>query len=389
MIPSLAAQLQAQAAPQTSRLVDSKSRASILFEPKEAAEKDRQQIFDLGRDGLAELISTNPAFQQFQNTLFDATSINLERSTQTKDVNETLNKNIRKFLLQLSPYFLVRAAHCCLEWLIRRYAINEYNVDDMMALILPYHDTKMFVKCLQTIPLKDKKSRWYWMKPIQKPGVPMSKQAIINRAANDPFFLKFVSSTTLAAVNELQIRPYSLQALFAFYTTTILGALDGANEITEAHILSIKGTLVKGLSSDVVDFCAASMMLTGFLMTKIEFEDAFLKKIIEKLSKNLSRQELRRESLVLLTIICQTQPDTSNLVAEILLSKVIDASTIVSTLGFLYKDNIDVLPICRPLIAKCLGKVDKHKTAEGYHKFIELLLMDITFNSDDANAVIR
>lgn len=388
MTTDLKAQLQRLQTPQTSALVESKSRASILYNPNEAAQIDRKTIFDGAKQGLADLVKLNPAFQQFQNTLFDATAINLERSVERRDVNKALNVTIKKFLLRLSPHFLIHPAHKCLEWLIRRYAIHKYNIDDMMGLILPYHETKMFVKCFQTIQFNDeKKSSWYWMKYIQKPGVAMSKQEIISKASQDTSLLSFISKTTLAAVNELQHRAHSLQALFAFYSTITLGALDILDEINESHISSIINTLSNGLSSETVDFCAASMIITALLMTKIEFNDIFLKQAVEKLSKNLTRQELRRESLVLLILICRTQTDSTEMVVENLLS--VDASLIVPTLGYLYEDKVDVLPLCTPLIKKCLGKVENKKKAMTYHKLIEMLLMEITFKSDDANAVIR
>lgn len=388
MATSLVAELQRLSTPQTSTLVESKSRASILYDAKEAAQVDRQTIFDLGRSGLEDLIVLNPAFGQFKKTLFDETTIRLERSVETFNVNETLNKNIQKFMFTLSPYFMTQSSQHCLEWLIRRYAIHEYNIDEMMALILPYHGTMKFSNCLKIIPL-NKKNRWYWMKAIQKPGVAMSKQAIINRAANDVAFLKFISNTTLAAVKELNSRAHTLQAVFAFYSTITLGALDVANKISDSHVSNISTTLSKGLSSNVTDFCAASMIITALLVTKTEIEMKWLKKIIQKLS-NISNPELSRESIVLLTIICQTQSESTNMVVEIiLLSKMVDNSSTTTTLGSLYKANINVLPLCLPLITKCLEKFDDKKKAKGCQRFVEMLLAELALNNDDANTVIR
>lgn len=388
MATSLAEQLNRLATPQTSALLEKKSRASILYDPKKAAEIDRQTIFDEGKSGLEELINLNSAFRQFQNTLFDDSTINFERSVETSDVNKTLDRNIRKFLLHLSPYFPVRAAHNCLEWLIRRHRIHEYNVDDMMALILPYHETMMFVKCLQIIPLKNK-SQWKWMEAIQKPGVPLSKQAIINRAASDPFFLQFISKTTLAAVKELNGRAHTLQACFAFYSTITLGALSIVKEISDSHMSNIGSTLLRGLSSDVIDFCAASMIITAFLLTKIQLADIFLKRIIEKAATNISRPELRRDSIVLLMIIFQTQNECTETAAEIFFAQNIDNKLVAVAFGGLYKDNINVISLCLPLIRKCLGQCDNKKNARRYHQFVEMLLQELTLKNDDANAVIR
>jgi len=70
--------------------------------------------------GLEELIKLNPRFEEFHRTLFDLTSRSLERSVEDKKTNKTLNKHIRRFLLLLSPYFLLKASHKALEWLVNR-----------------------------------------------------------------------------------------------------------------------------------------------------------------------------------------------------------------------------------------------------------------------------
>lgn len=49
---SLAEQLKRLQRPQTSQLVDLRKRPSILFDAKEAAEKDRETIFEIGLSGL-------------------------------------------------------------------------------------------------------------------------------------------------------------------------------------------------------------------------------------------------------------------------------------------------------------------------------------------------
>jgi U3 small nucleolar RNA-associated protein 10 len=47
----------------------------------------------------------------------------------------------------LSPYILEPAAHQVLEYLIRRYRINELNVDILIKSVLPIHDSKVIVSC--------------------------------------------------------------------------------------------------------------------------------------------------------------------------------------------------------------------------------------------------
>lgn len=390
MSTSLADQLKRLATPQTTQLVDSKKRASILFDVREAANKDRETIFDIGRSGLLELTSLNPTFLQFEQTLFSRTARDLVRNIENAEANRDLNKTIRKFLHHLSPHFLLQPAHKCLEWLIRRFHIHEYNIDDFMMLILPYHETRMFVKCVQIMPLRDEKSPWHWLNVIQKPGIVLSKQVLFNRAATDRFLIKFVCKSTYEAVRELDMRAYTLQAMFAFYCTTILGAMDTAAEITDDHISSIYSSVSKGLTSSVVDFCAASMMITGQLVVKAKLTKKFLDTIVLKLARN-QHPGLQSEAVVLLVLIFQTQEDSlcSGLSDEAL-DLITRSKWIPSALSKNYVDGIHILPLYLPLLSGCLKNVQlKEREWKASMIFCESLLNEVIFKDVDAGPVIR
>lgn len=64
------------------------------------------------------------SFSQFAKTLFNDSSVGVQRAVLSREANETLNSTIEKFLLHLTPYFPLKAAHKALEWLIYR-CINE------------------------------------------------------------------------------------------------------------------------------------------------------------------------------------------------------------------------------------------------------------------------
>lgn len=85
-------------------------------------------------------------FDEFQTTLFDQSSVNFERAVQDATVNKQLDVKIAKFLVLATPYFLLNACHKALEWLIFRYHIHHYNREQFILLILPYHETRIFVR---------------------------------------------------------------------------------------------------------------------------------------------------------------------------------------------------------------------------------------------------
>ena len=204
IMTSLAKQLQRLALPgqASMRQVVSKRRPSFLFSGKEAADIAIETIYELGTNGLEELISIDETFREFQDSLFHEGCKDFERTVQHKGALEAMDAKIASFLCRLSPYFLLRAAHKCLEWLIRAFRINSFNVDAVMECILPYHQTKLFVRMLQLLPIKAGSSPWHWLCPLQKAGSPLSRQAIVQRCLSDLSFLRFLGQIMASAVRE-------------------------------------------------------------------------------------------------------------------------------------------------------------------------------------------
>ena len=64
-----------------------------------------------------------------------------------------------------------------------RFYIHLYNVDSLLACVLPYHETKVFVRVVQLLKIKDPTNRWNWLEVLQVtfqgPG-----QAVPNRYVN-------------------------------------------------------------------------------------------------------------------------------------------------------------------------------------------------------------
>jgi U3 small nucleolar RNA-associated protein 10 len=97
-------------------------RPSFMFDGHEAARIDQSTLHLLALSGLEKLKKLEPRFRAFETTLFAAPdSSQLDRTSLTKELNARLNESIDAFLLLLSPYFLLKAAHKTLEYLIRRF----------------------------------------------------------------------------------------------------------------------------------------------------------------------------------------------------------------------------------------------------------------------------
>lgn len=390
MTTSLAQQLKKLAVPQTSvTLVDAKSRASILFDPKEAATKDRRAIYEIGLSGLQELTAFNPTFKEFQLTLFDEATLTLERAVEQADVNKLINAAIAMFLRLLSPYFLLRPAHMCFEWLLRRFQVHEYNREDVMGLILPYHETNTFVQVLQTMRLHQTDEDWFWLRRLQRPGVPLSKTAIVNRAASMPSFLSFVCRSTRRSVKELGPRANQLQAQLNFYATVVVGALQTAKPLQDWHVATILESLLKGLVSDTVDFVAASYVIVAQLVSRTKLKHKVCNALLERVA-NCHFERLHTTALLLLIWIHDKQQSANpHFTAKTMLNLVCQ-KWLIAALGDLAKENVAIQAICLPLLRGSVAAIrDGDAAAASHQEFLNKLLSDVPLPNSSAQQLIK
>lgn len=388
MSTSLAEQLRRLQTPQSSQFIDSKKRDSILFTLKEAATKSRETIYEIGISGLLELIEMNPAFEEFQATLFELTAKDVQRAVESKEVNALLDKNIKRFMFHLSPYFMIPASHKCLEWLIRRFNINLYNKDEFLMLILPYHQTNMFVCCVQSMKFDDPTNKWDFLAAVKKSSAPLSKYALWNHGATQPSFLAFVGKFTYEAVKELDHKAGSLQTMLAFYCTTIIGAMEQASNINDNHILCIARYLIKTFKSNVVDFAAAGYMITAQLLVKSKLGVPLLNELMDKFTSSV-QQSLSQNVILLLSLMFQSQSEELK-ITDKALENVMSFKWLPSALEQMKKEGKPFIAFYRALICKLLEKIgDKSGNFMRYKEYCESLMTEVVLDDDEAQAIIR
>uniref|UniRef100_A0A3Q1EQT7 HEAT repeat-containing protein 1 n=1 Tax=Acanthochromis polyacanthus TaxID=80966 RepID=A0A3Q1EQT7_9TELE len=311
---SLAHQLKRLALPQNdSNLLVRREVASLLFDPKDAATMDRSTFYALGCTGLEELLGIEPAFLEFQDTLFSRASLTLERSVQSKEVNEKLDAGISLFLTRLCPYFLLKPAHKCIEWLVHRFHIQLYNADMLLSCALPYHDTNVFVRVLQLLKIKDATNRWNWLLCLQKPGVPLSRGALINHCYSDLSFMDFICSMVTRSIQAYSGHSGScsqLRVIFSFYASTIVPALDTVDKVSDTIISKLLPYVQKGLKSSLTDYKAATYMIVCQLAVKVVMESSLVDSLAVHISKSLVKEPvLAKEGLGCLTVLLQNQKE--------------------------------------------------------------------------------
>uniref|UniRef100_A0A673MUD9 HEAT repeat-containing protein 1 n=1 Tax=Sinocyclocheilus rhinocerous TaxID=307959 RepID=A0A673MUD9_9TELE len=375
---SLAHQLKRLALPQNdSNLLSRRVVASVLFDPKDAASMDRSTFYALGCTGLEELMGIDPAFSEFQETLFSQASLTLERSVQTKEVNKKLDKSISLFLTRLSPYFLLKPALKCIEWLVHRFHIHLFNQDSLIACVLPYHETKVFVRVIQLLKIEDPTHKWHWLHGLQKPGVPLARGTLLTHCYKDLGFMDFICSLVTDSVKAYSgfVRDGNcpqLRVIFSFYASTIVSALDSVEKITNSIIAKLLPFVQLGLKSNLLDYVAATYMIVCQMAVKVVMEAQLVDSLTVQLCKCLRRTpQLSREGLSCIIILLQNQKE--GVVGPKAFGYLCAIPTLVSTLQSIATVH-DISPLLRYLLPHLMHSVMQNEKSSTIIILSRLLL---------------
>ncbi|XP_073912916.1 HEAT repeat-containing protein 1 isoform X2 [Castor canadensis] len=388
---SLAQQLQRLALPQSDpSLLSRHEVASLLFDPKEAATIDRDTAFAIGCTGLEELLGIDPAFEQFEAPLFSQLAKTLERSVQTKAVNKQLDENISLFLTHLSPYFLLKPAQKCLEWLIHRFHIHLYNQDSLIACVLPYHETRIFVRVIQLLKINNPKHKWFWLFPVKQSGVPLARGTLVTHCYKDLGFMDFICSLVTSSVKAFAEYPGSsaqLRVLLAFYASTIVSALVAAEDVSDSIVAKLFPYIQKGLKSSLLDYRAATYMIICQISVKVTMEETFVNLLASQIIRTLTNvPSLIKDGLGCLIILLQRQKPES--LGKKPFPHLCSVPSLIDLLHGISETH-DITPLLRYMLPHLVVAIVHHVTEETeeldgqvYKKHLEAILTKIPLKNN-------
>ncbi|XP_065176491.1 HEAT repeat-containing protein 1-like [Sycon ciliatum] len=276
---------------------------SLLFSEDEAADLDLETFYAHGINGLDELININPGFQSYQGTLFGEASKSFERTLQTAENNQKLDEEIWKFLLEVSPYILLKPAQKALEWLVHTFRVYAYNTDALVACTLPYHNTAVFVRVLKLLPLKSPTSRWHWLRSAQRAESPLSRFTILQQCQSVPAFLQFICDVVERAVGP---STSGYNTLVAFYTSLCVGLLNGGTLVTEQLLTQIVPSCVKSLRSNHAELKAGAFMIVGQLVVRASLEPKVVETLVDCICRHM-QADMLLSAMACLVCVFQTQ----------------------------------------------------------------------------------
>ncbi|KAJ1937376.1 snoRNA-binding rRNA-processing protein utp10, partial [Linderina macrospora] len=303
MATSLASQLQKMRAIDRAITTEKaqRIRASFLFEGGQAANIDNQTVFDIGRDGLNELRRINRRFDVYATTLFSEAVKDLDRVLQTKEENKKLDESIRSFLFQLAPHFLTKPAGKALEWLIRRFRIQEFNAKDILAAFFAYHETKAFLTLLTIITFDTSDMDLFGFLVTQRKARRLLDRAtLMAQCLRDRSLMAFICDGVFNATR-LGFDYPGLHSFYAMLMSQYIGQLPVVEDSTVWFVVPY---VIKGLDVDNKDAQLASYLVLGSLASRITFKADALEKTLCAVAQ--SPMDVRAMTMCLIQLL-QTQ----------------------------------------------------------------------------------
>ncbi|OUM55271.1 hypothetical protein BVG19_g4778 [[Candida] boidinii] len=124
---------------------------SLIYDSNHAATQDYDSIYLESFEALERLETLDKRFGKFKLSIFSETSINIDRTVQSKEQNDDLNKTIDAFLSLLAPYWHLAISIKAAEWPLRRFQMNVHNSEYFLLSTLPYYDQPIFKRVLYVV----------------------------------------------------------------------------------------------------------------------------------------------------------------------------------------------------------------------------------------------
>ncbi|KAK5128781.1 hypothetical protein LTR85_000114 [Meristemomyces frigidus] len=291
---------------------------SLLFEPRDAAIQSFDTVYQLCYEGFEELCMLDARFSSFARNLFSEQSKNEDRTQMTAKENGELDKTIESFLGLVGGRLLLKPAMKAVEWLVRRFRVQEYNTEAVLLTFLPYHTSQIFPLLLSIVP-EQLPASFRWLHPYVASLQSPPRHAVLSAAINNPAFFSAFSQYVLRVS---RVRHHAA-ILLGFWASITAQAVNGMIDSTrsgrdairkqreEDLLLRVLPILQSALSiKGVPELYLGSCMIMTILATKASLEDKVLDAMMEAVVGAWSQPTVE-DGLTCLAVIAEEKQHAS------------------------------------------------------------------------------
>ncbi|RPD60690.1 hypothetical protein L227DRAFT_501246 [Lentinus tigrinus ALCF2SS1-6] len=367
MVSSLAEQL-AKGASLNANLLNEKTRKqaaseSYLFSPKQARQHDLDSLHALGVNGFLQLKLLQPEVAQYEHALFSEHAKAFDRTLQPAEQNAQLDSTIAAFLPLLGPFLLDAPTGKVLEWLVRRFRIHEFNVEDVVSLFLPYHETPHFTKMVSILHISDS-SPLRFLQAYKTTVTPLHRQLLLKEMLSKSEVARLVIKILPSVLKDHGAGVH--RALIAFHTGALLEYVAKCKSLDENAMALLLPAAMEPLNSASAEdisvkpallheLILGSYLILAAISQKAHLTSKAVKSIMAAIVDSASRVS-SKQLIRTLVSVCATQEQLDKLpgsvVKGLLVVPDVDAE-LVSAMAWMGAERL-----INPLITSLLSRID-------------------------------
>ncbi|KAI9435473.1 hypothetical protein H4582DRAFT_1969649 [Lactarius indigo] len=292
MPSSLATQLAQSVSLNSTLLVDRARRKptqSYLFTEREADKHDLESIHALALNAFIQLSQWNPALQSYESSLFSDAAKGIDRTLLPLEEAKELDGKISAFLPLLGGDLMEMPTGRVLEWLVRRFRINEFNVEDVLSLFLPYHDTPHFAKMV-TILRVEPDAPWNFLNAYRSAAQSVPRTALVTEMVRNVAVARFVASALPKAVKGRTAH----RALVTFHTAALFEYISRIKAPDDDILAFLLPAMLEPLQQNAAqastkDVVLSSYVLLSALSQKVVLQGPAIKVILSAMASCSSK----------------------------------------------------------------------------------------------------
>ncbi|KAK1081175.1 snoRNA-binding rRNA-processing protein utp10 [Friedmanniomyces endolithicus] len=285
---------------------------SLLFEPRDAASQGFDTIYQICYEGFEELCMLDAWFSAFGRSLFSEQSKSEDRTQMTAAENGELDRMLENFLGLVGARLLLKPAMKAVEWLVRRFRVQEYNTEAVLLTFLPYHTSHIFPTLLSILP-NQLPPMFRFLHPYVASLQSPPRHAVLAAAINNQGFFSAFSQYALRVA---RARHHSA-VLLGFWASITAQAVNGMVDATrsgreairkqreEDVLLRVLPILQSALSiKGVPELYLGACMIMTILATKASIADKVLDAMMDAITGAWTSQTTE-DGLTCLAVIAE------------------------------------------------------------------------------------
>ncbi|KAG8835932.1 snoRNA-binding rRNA-processing protein utp10 [Serendipita sp. 399] len=275
----LAAQLAKSASLNSNSFQSKRNTESYLFTPQQARHHDLDALYQLAQNGLQLLSTSSGHLKTLKTSLLLPSSKFTDRTTLSKEENALIDREVETLLFAISPFLTEPAASKIVEWLVRRFRVNEFNVDTVLAVFLPYHTTDHFIKMVSILHIPGS-SPWSFLNPYKKAVTPLHRDSLVKEMLSNHLLANSVVKILLEHVHAKQEH----RAVINFVLSTTMRYITHIIP-DRVHVSPLLSVLIQAMTkSRSFDTVSACILLVGLTSSRVSLSKDLLDSILATLT---------------------------------------------------------------------------------------------------------